>query len=279
MAISCWAIGEKTSVKTVGLCHSVPNTARQLTEYIGADPSEVSFWTAGINHMAWFTRFERGGEDAYPELMAVMDDPAIYARDPVRFEVMRHFGYFVSESTRHMSEYLPYFRSDTERMEEFALAAFDMGSWAHQQRAESHYEEIRGELRSDSPMSADRTNEYAAYMMDSMETGTPRSVNVNVRNTGLIPNLPRDSCVEVPCLVDRMGVHPGYAGALPDQCAALIQTNINVQRLTVKAILTDDRESAIHAAMLDPLTSSVLSLKGIRTMMDEMFASQPEYFG
>ena len=192
---------------------------------------------------------------------------------------MRHFGYFVSESTRHMSEYVPYFRRGAERMEEFGLAAFDIAAKARQLRAESHYEEIRSELDSDSPMTAERTNEYAAYIMDSMETGTPRRVNVNVRNTGLIPNLPQDSCVEVPCLVDRLGVHPGYVGALPDQCAALIQTNINVQRLTVKSILTHDRDAAIHAAMLDPLTSSVLPLKEIRTMMDEMFASQPEYFG
>jgi alpha-galactosidase len=277
MAIACWAINEATSVPNVGLCHSVQNTTRQLSEYIGAEQSEISYWTAGINHMAWFLKFERNGVDAYPELQAVMDDSRIFARDTVRFEVMRQIGYFVSESTRHMSEYLPYFRSDLVRMERFGLAPFDVGARAQQRRVDAHYDTIREELDSDIPMQAQRTNEYAAYIMDSMETGTLRRVNVNVKNTSLIPNLPDGSCVEVPCLVDETGVHPCYVGELPAQCAALIQTNINVQQLAVKSILEHDREAAIHAAMLDPLTSSKLSMDDIRAMMSEMFTAQLDY--
>jgi alpha-galactosidase len=278
MAIACWGINDATSVRNVGLCHSVQNTARQLAGYIRASPEEVSYWTAGINHMAWYMRFERNGEDAYPTLREAMEKPEIYAKDTVRFEVLRHFGYFVSESTRHMSEYVPYFRADRSRMEQFNLAPFDVAARQRQRRDDVHYETIKQELNSDVPLKPQRTNEYAAYIMDSIETGTLRRVNVNVRNTGLITNLPEGSCVEVPCLVDSLGVHPCYVGELPGQCAGLIQTNINLQRLAVKAILERDREAAVHAVMLDPLTSSILSLDQTRRMVEEMFAAQPQYF-
>jgi len=278
MAIACWAINDATSIRNVGLCHSVQNTARQVSEYIGADLSQVSYWTAGINHMAWYLRFEHQGQDAYPALRAAMDDQQTCLKDPVRFEVMRHFGYFVSESTRHMSEYVPYFRAEPARMERFGLAPFDVGARAQQRRVDSHYDAIRDELASDTQMSPTRTNEYAAYIMDSMETGTPRRVNVNVRNSGLITNLPEGSCVEVPCMIDDLGVHPSHVGDLPDQCAALIQSNVNVHRLAVKSILEGDREAAIHAAMLDPLTASILPLSDIREMMGRMFDAQPEFF-
>ncbi|MCH8186427.1 MAG: alpha-glucosidase/alpha-galactosidase [Chloroflexi bacterium] len=278
MAIACWAIGDATSTRTVGLCHSVQNTAQRLAEYIGAPPEDISHWTAGINHMAWFLRFERDGHDAYPELRASMDDQRNYARDSVRFEVMRQFGYFVSESSRHMSEYTPYFRGARTRMEDFNLAPFDVDAGEREQRGKAHYAAIQRELESDAPLRLVRTNEYAAYIIDSMETGTTRVVNVNVRNDGLITNLPEGCCVEVPCVVDRLGVHPCHVGELPAQCAALIQTNVNVQRLAVKAILEADREAAVHAVMLDPLTSSILPLADIRAMVEEMFAAQPDYF-
>ena len=277
MAIACWAINDATSVRNVGLCHSVQNTTRRLAEYIGASPEDVSQWTAGINHMAWFLRLERDGQDAYPQLRESMEDQETFVRDSVRFEVMRHFGYFVSESSRHMSEYLPYFRSDGSRMEDFELAPFNVDARQREQRDEEHYERIRRELSSPEPLLVERTNEYAAYIIDSMETGTTRVVNVNVRNAGLITNLPEGCCVEVPCVVDKLGVHPCHVGDLPDQCAALIQTNVNVQRLAVRAILESDSEAATHAVMLDPLTSSILPLADIRAMFDEMMAAQPEY--
>ena len=279
MAIACWAINDATSVKNVGLCHSVQNTTRRLAEYIGAPPEDVSQWTAGINHMAWFLRLERDGKDAYPQLRESMEDQETFARDSVRFEVMRQFGFFVSESSRHMSEYIPYFRSDGSRMEDFDLTPFKVDARQREQRDEEHYERIREELNSPEPLLVERTNEYAAYIIDSMETGTTRVVNVNVRNAGLITNLPEGCCVEVPCVVDKLGIHPCHVGDLPDQCAALIQTNVNVQRLAVKAILEGDSEAATHAVMLDPLTSSILPLADIRAMFDEMMAAQPEFFG
>lgn len=279
MAIACWGIYDATKVKTVGLCHSVQNTAHQLASYIGVSPGEVSYWTAGINHMAWFLRFERDGKDAYPALRASMDDPQIYAKDSVRFEVMRHFGYFVSESSGHMSEYVPYFRKDRTRMEQFNLRPFDVEARAREARSEAHYEAIRRDMESQKPLKVERTNEYAAYIMDSIQTGILRRVNLNVRNTSLITDLPQGCCVEVPCLVDRLGIHPCHVGDLPPQCAGLVQTNVNLQRLAVKAILEKDREAAIHAVMLDPLTASILPLDQIRRMVEEMFAAQPEYFG
>ena len=165
---------EATTVPNVGLCHSVQNTARQLSEYIGADQSEMSYWTAGINHMAWFLKLERNGVDAYLNLPEAMDGPQISSMDTVPFEVLRQAEYFVSESTRHMSEYVPYFRGDPIRMERFSLAPFDLGARAQQLRVDAHYETIREELESDAPMVAQRTNKYAAYIMDSTETGTLR---------------------------------------------------------------------------------------------------------
>ena len=278
MAIACWAINDGTDVKTVGLCHSVQNTARQLSEYIGASPDEVSYWTAGINHMAWYLRFERDGRDAYPDLRVSMEVPETYARDVVRFEVMRHFGYFVSESTWHMSEYVPYFRGDRERMERFDLSPFDLAARQRDARADAQYEAIRRDLDGAEPVRLQRTNEYAAYIVDSIETGTPRRVNANVGNESLITNLPEGACVEVPCLVDRLGIHPCHVGDLPEQCAALVQTNINVQGLAVKAILDRDREAAVHAVMVDPLTAAVLPLDQIRSMVGEMLEAQPEYY-
>ena len=279
MAIACWAINDATTIKNVGLCHSVQNTAKQLAGYIGAEVDELSYWTAGINHMAWYLRLERNGEDVYPQLREAMNSPETFAKDTVRFDVMRHFGYFVSESTRHMSEYLPYFRGDGERMERYNLAPFDVGAMEREQRSDAHYDTIRQELESDEPLKPQRTNEYAAYIMDSMETGTLRRMNVNVRNDGLITNLPNGSCVEVPCLMDRMGVNPCFVGDLPEQCAGLIRSNINVQSMAVKTILEKDLEAATHAIMLDPLTASILSLDDARQMADEMFAAQPDYFG
>ena len=278
MAIACWAINDATSIKCVGLCHSVQNTSERLSEYVGVPPDEVTYWTAGINHMAWFLRFEHNGIDLRPALTQSMDNAETYAKDPVRFEVMRHFGYFVSESSKHMSEYVPYFRTDSKRIERYGLAPFDLAAKERESRADAHYEAIKQAVDSDSPIEITRTNEYAAFIMDSIESNTLRRVNVNVSNTGLITSLPNGSCVEVPCLVDAMGVHPCHVGDLPEQCNGLIQTNVNVQALAVKAIIERDREAAIHAAMLDPLTSAIVPLDEVRSMVGDMFDAQSEYY-
>ncbi len=273
MAIACWAIAEATDVNVVGLCHSVQGTTNQLAEYIGAERESVSAWVAGINHMSWFLRFEKDGQDAYPELWKALEDPETYAKDPVRFEVMKHFGYFVTESTRHMSEYVPYFRTQPERITRFGLDKITVELTRVNGRADAHYEKVRGEADGSLPITVERSQEYAATIMEAMETGRPAVINGNVPNNGSITNLPESSCVEVPCPVDKLGLRPTTVGTLPPQLAALVQSNIALQELAVRAVLNRSREAALHAVMLDPLTAAVLPLDGIKAMFDEMWAA------
>ena len=273
MAIACWAINDLTDVPTVGLCHSVQRTTHDLAAYIGAPRESVSAWVAGINHLAWFMRFERDGVDAYPQLVDAMNDPETFAKDTVRFEVMRQFGYFVTESTRHMSEYTPYFRTDPVVIEEFGLNQIRQDLARRTERVDTHYEQLRADAVSTEPMKPTRSDEYACRIIEAMETNIPIVINANVSNTGLITNLPEGSCVEVPCTVDRLGVHPMAVGALPPQCASLSRANVAVQEMATIAISDLDRESAFHAIALDPLTAAKLSLAEIRQMFDEMWVA------
>lgn len=271
MAIACWTINEDTEIQAVGLCHSVQRTTEQLAEYIGTTREHVNAWVAGINHMAWFLRFEKDGTDAYPLLWDALEDQETFAQDPVRFEVMRRFGYFVTESTRHMSEYVPYFRTSEERMSEFDLQKITTDLSRLEKRNEEYFERMRAEVSGEEPLQAERSDEYACRIMAAMETGEPTVINGNVWNDGLITNVPEASCVEVPCLVDRLGIHPMAIGDLPPQLGALNRSNIAVQELATRAVLERSREHARHAVMLDPLTSAVLSLREIDEMFDEMW--------
>ena len=273
MAISCWAIAEDTSVNTVGLCHSVQHTTEELAGYIGASLEDVGAWVAGINHMAWFLRFERNGSDAYPDLWRALDDRETYAKDPVRFEIMRHFGCFVTESTRHMSEYVPYFRTRREDMERFGLVEITEDLVRLEERNRSHFSRMRAEFESPQPLTATRSEEYACRIIEAMESGAGTVINGNVPNDGLIANLTQGCCVEVPCLVDELGVHPMSAGDLPPQLAALNMSSIAVHELATAAVLEGSREAALHAVMLDPLTAAVLPLDRIVDMFDEMWAA------
>ena len=273
MAISCWAIAESTGVSTVGLCHSVQRTTEQLAEYIGAEAKSVSAWVAGINHMAWFLRFETDGLNAYPDLWKALEHPDTYARDAVRFEVMKHFGYFVTESTRHMSEYVPYFRTRPNQITRFGLDKISAELSRIEARGQEHYDRIRNDIDALAPLTCERSDEYAVLIMEAMETGNPVVINGNVANNGTITNLPNGACVEVPCLVDRLGVHATTVGALPSQLAALNRSNIAVQELAMLAVLRLSRQTALHAIMLDPLTAAVLPLESIRAMFDEMWAA------
>jgi len=273
MAMACWAIAEATDVQAVGLCHSVQRTTEQLAEYIGVPRESVSAWVAGINHMAWFLRFEHDGEDAYPELWDALENDETFALDPVRFEVMRHFGFFVSESTRHMSEYVPYFRTKAERMERFGLNAISTDLSRLETRNDAYFAAMREEVTGHEPLRAERSDEYASTIMNAIETGVPATINGNVPNFGLISSLAEGSCVEVPILVDELGLHPMAVGELPPQLAALCRSNMAVQELAVRAVLEGSRDAARHAVMLDPLTSATLSLDEIDSMFDEMWAA------
>ncbi len=284
MAISCWAMNKATKIKNIGLCHSVQGTARQLALYIGAPYEEISYWVAGINHMAWFLEFKWKKEDAYSILRNRIENSKLWdvlgeyggakLNDAVRFEIFKNFGYFVTESPFHMSEYVPYFRKTKKQIEEFGV--FERWWLEHVKNGQAYFKEIEKEVLG-KKIKIERTEEYASYIIHSRETGVPCRINGNVKNKGLISNLPESCCVEVPCLVDEAGIHPCYVGDLPSQCAALNKTNINVQELAVKAALEKNKEAAIQAIMLDPLTSSLLTLDEIRKMVEEMFKAERKY--
>jgi alpha-galactosidase len=285
MAMICWALNDYTQIKNIGLCHSVQGTAELLASYLGAPIDEVSYWVAGINHMAWFLKLHWRGKDAYPLLAEKFKEPEIYTRgnrpDTVRVLIFKAFGYFVTESSRHMSEYVPYFRKRPELFEQFKVTlhqTYLASEPPTEPQRRPREEETRRLVESAELIPTQRTNEYCSYIIHSIEHGNPyedsRRVNVNVMNTGLITNLPPDTCVEVPCLVDTMGVHPCYVGNLPPQCAALNRTNINVQELGMKAAVEKDKTLAYQAIFLDPLTSAVLTLAETRKMVDEMFEAQ-----
>ena len=202
-----------------------------------------------------------------------MENPEIFARDTVRFEIMKQFGYFVTESTRHMSEYTPYFRTDEDTIQEFRLDEIRQDLQRRVTRVDDHYTQLENDANSDTPLTAERSEEYACRIIEAMETDRPTVVNANVPNENLIDNLVDLSCVEVPVLIDKLGFHPMAVGELPPQLAALSRSNQSVQQMATQAILDGDREAAFHAIALDPLTSAVLPLSEIRAMFDEMWTA------
>ena len=283
MAMNCWALNQETNIKNVGLCHSVQGTAEFLAGIIGASMEDVSYLCAGINHMAWFLKFEANGKDAYPIIREKANDPEIYTQDVTKFEVLKHFGYYVTESSFHLSEYVPYFRKSDDWINKIHRThswhkEYYNGMYLHccLDAAKTLLEDLH-EMAEAPYIDPERSKEYCATIIHSIETNTSSVINGNVENKGLITNLPEGCCVEVPCLVDRNGIQPTFVGNLPPQLAALNRTNINVQELAVIGALTVDREAVYHAVMMDPLTSAVLDLDEIRQMVDEMFEAEREY--
>jgi alpha-galactosidase len=276
MAMLCWAMSEASKVPVVGLCHSVQYTSEQLASYVAKPLPEMNFHVAGINHMGWYLRFEWNGADAYPLLTEACDKPEVRAKDPVRFEVFKHFGYFVTESSTHMSEYVPYFRKRPALMEQFALDRRRPAKEAEATRRNWQDPDFLAQARGEKPIEVKASEEYASGIIHAIETGRPFPFNGNVPNDGLITNLPPECCVEVPCFVDRGGIHPCAIGALPPQLAALNHANVVVQDLAVQAVLEGNREKAIHACLLDPLTAAVCSLAEIRTMCDRLFEAEEQ---
>lgn len=269
MSILTWAVYEAFPQQpVVGLCHNIQFTARDLASYLDVDLARLSYDCAGINHMTWFTRLMIDGEDAYPRLFAASDDPAIYARDKVRFELMRCLGRFVSESSEHSAEYTPYFLRDAGE-----IARFDVPVDDYIRRSERNlrrYAETRAKLLADDSFPLERSVEYGAAIIEAMITGTPAVIYGNVRNTGLITNLPEDCCVEVPVVVDHNGLRPLHHGKLAPELAAHCAPHVFVQALTVRAGLHGDRDAVFRAAMLDRHAASVLTLSQIRAMTEEL---------
>ncbi|WP_226482655.1 alpha-galactosidase [Natrinema amylolyticum] len=275
MAILCKALFDATDVQTVGLCHSVPHTVEAIADYVDVPADELEYWVAGINHMAWFLEVERDGESVYPALRDAMDDPETYRRDTVRFEMMEHFGAFPTESSHHMSEYVPYVRTSEETIEEMTgtdyaermETATYLEGWK-ERSAERNDAELSDDLET---VGAERSEEYASRLIHSLETDTPRRFNLNVSNeTNAIANLPTDACVEVPVLVDGTGLHPCSVGELPTQLAALDRRHAAVYELAVEGALENDRRKVHQAVKLDPLTGAALSLDEIHEMVEDL---------
>jgi alpha-galactosidase len=273
MAANCWAVDAATARPPIGLCHSVQDTSEMLAEWVGVPYEEVAYLCAGINHQAFFLRFSRDGEDLYPAIKEAAQREDAKSREPVRIELMEHFGYFVTESSGHASEYVPYFRKNAKLIERFIPRR-----WDYYQICLHHDEGSRtGELLARLKAELAPSVEYGAQIMYGMQTRRAQVIYGNVPNRGLIPNLPEGCCVEVPCLVDGNGVQPTAVGPLPPQCAALNRTNVNVQELAVEAALSGERAHVYQAIMLDPLTGAILTLEQIRAMVDELFAAEAEW--
>jgi alpha-galactosidase len=270
MAMNCLAINRATPIRTVGLCHSVQGTAYQLALDLDIPFRDVTYLAAGINHMAFYLRFERNGEDLYPQLRALAEAGPVPDGNRVRYEMLRRLGYFVTESSEHFAEYVPWFikRDRPDLIERFNVPLDEYPRRCIAQIAD--WDAERQRLERGEEFAVRPSFEYAATIIRSIETGKPRVVYGNVANDGLIDNLPRGCTVEVPCLVDGAGVQPTRTGSLPMQLAALIQTNVNVQELTVEAALTGRREHVYHAAMLDPHTAAELDLDQIHELVDAL---------
>jgi alpha-galactosidase len=250
----------------------VQGTAGELEHDLGVPAGELEYVCAGLNHLAFYLELRHAGRDLYPELRAKEDIPEW---NRVRYEVLHHFGYFCTESSEHLAEYVPWF---IKQGRPDLIVEFNVPLDEYPRRCEAQigeWEELRAALTDGAPMSLSRSDEYGASIIHALESGTPFAFNGNVMNDGLIDNLP-SCCVEVPCIADGDGITPQPVGALPPQLAALMQTNVNVQALTVEAALTGKREHVYHAAMLDPHTAAELSLGEIHELVDRLLEAHGE---
>lgn len=278
MAVLTNVMNTYGGIKTVGLCHSVQVCVPWLFHDLGIDSEGVSAKIAGINHMAWLLEVTRNGEDLYPEIKRLaLEKQKTKHTDMVRYELMFKFGYYVTESSEHNAEYHPYFikKQYPELIEKYNIPLDEYPRRCINQI--EGWKNMREQLVNNQHIEHHRTHEYASYIFDAMETGTPFKLGGNVMNTGLITNLPRNACVEVPCFVDRNGVTPTYVGDLPPQLAALNLTNINTQLLTIEAAITGKKEHIYHAAMLDPHTAAELSLDDIVSLCDDLIEAHGDW--
>jgi alpha-galactosidase len=272
MAMNCWAwYAGSSHKKIVGLCHSIQNTSHDVCRYAGVPFEEVTFLGAGVNHMSWVLRLERDGQNIYPLLdAAIAADPEGLGRH-VRVQIYKLFGFFPTESSEHFAEYVPWFMRDDAEIERLRVPVDE-----YIRRSEENlelYAEEKRKLAAGEPFELERSGEYASLIIHSMVTGQPRTVYGNVRNRGLITNLPQDACVEVPCLVDKAGVQPTVVGDLPAQCAALDRTFLNVVELAVRGALEERRDHILQAVLLDPNAAATLSVAQTGAMVDELLAA------
>jgi len=279
MSILTFVALTATSMRTVGLCHSVQSTSRLLATYLDVPYGELRWRCAGINHNSWFIELKFDGVDLIPRLRERARDPEIYDQDPVRFEMLLHFGAFPTESSGHFSEYVPYFRKRPDLVERYTRSGYrgESGFYAHnwpswRRDNDRHIEEMLDGTR---PIPMERSQEYASTIVEAIQLDRPRVIHGNVRNTSLIDNLP-DGCVEVACLIDKNGVQPCWFGPLPEQLAALNRAHMSVHALVAQSILGRDKQAAKYALMLDPLTAAVCSPDELDGMFEEMWEAEAE---
>lgn len=283
MAMLCRAMQGETKVKLTGLCHSVQGTAMMLASWIGAPIEEITYHCAGINHQAWYLDFKWNGKDAYPLIREAVKNPEIYNQEIVRNEMFIHLGYYVTESSGHNSEYNPWFRKRPDLIEKYCThgTGWNPGTYAYilneyLKVEETWRDNIKAEL--EKPIDLSRGHEYAASIFNAIfGDGTMFEFNGNVRNFGLIDNLPTGCCVEVPVLASKRGLDPMHVGALPPQLAILNGINAQCEELAVEGCIAGDPTMIYHAIAYDPLTSAVLSLAEIKQMVDEMFAANRDW--
>ncbi|MHB8587508.1 MAG: alpha-galactosidase [Candidatus Dormibacteraceae bacterium] len=280
MSILTLAAARATDLRLVGLCHSVQGTSRLLAAFLGVPYEQLTWECAGINHNAWFTKLEHDGVDQYPRLRELALVPEVYEQEPVRFEVMLHLGAFVTESSGHFSEYVPYFRKRPDLLKKYTRpgylgeSGFYANHWPAWRRAND--ERIQAMLRGETEIPLTRGHEYAADIVEAIECGRPHTIHGNIPNGGAIENLP-DGCIEVECQVIRDGFKPVRFGPLPEQLAALNRAHMAVHELVVQALRERDRKKALYALMIDPLTAAVCSLEEIDRMFNQMWDAQRPY--
>lgn len=292
MCITMLSIFYATEIEAYGLCHSVQGTADLLANYLGASIDKISYFCAGINHMAWYLKYKVDGIDAYPKLKAIAKDKRLIEKlakdneyggiglhDDIRFSMLEHFGYFITESPYHLSEYLPYFRKNHDTIKNYKVDA----RWHLEllKGKDDYYKQVREIISEGKEIEIKKSFEYLPDIIHALETGEYFRANINVLNRSLIDNLPQNSCVEVPCLIGKDGIRPLKIGNLPEQCAALNRSNIGVQILAAKACLEPDEDKKKKltkmAIKLDPLTSAVLTLDKIDDMVEELFKLNRSY--
>jgi len=278
MAMLSGYLQRYTGVKTVGLCHSVQSCVPGLFKRLGMEYDDTVQWKiAGINHQAWLLEVTKNGQDLYPEVKTRAAALREKHNDMVRLEIMKRFGYYVTESSEHNAEYMPYFIKDKypELIDRFNIPLDEYPRRCVNQIA--GWAKMKEDLIGNVNLTHPRTKEYASYIMEAMVTNKPYKFGGNVLNRGLIENLPAEACVEVPCIADASGVVPTYVGRLPEQCAAMNRTNINVQLLTIEAAFTGKKEHIYHAAMMDPHTASELSLDDIVALCDDLIEAHGDW--
>ena len=283
MSMLCKAMQANTKVCVTGLCHSVQGTAAQLAQWIGADESEITYLCAGVNHQAFFLEFKRNGVDAYPQIFEAVKKKEIYESDIVRCEMFRHLDYFPTESSGHNSEYNAWFRKRPDLIEKYCTGgtSWNPGEYAFSlnlriKRKETWPEDIKKWI-AEKP-DTKRGQEYAANIFNAIfGDNALYTFNGNVLNTGLIDNLPENSCVEVPVLASKNGIQPMHVGPLPAHLATLVGTTARIEDMIAEAAVTGDRRLVLHAVQLDPLTSAVCSLEEIDQMVNLLFEKNRDY--